>query len=70
MERPARRRYSRLRLGTGQALAIALELARDNSPDLAIIHTPGKSGRVATGATHSAGLVLIPIRPQVFDSKP
>jgi chromosome partitioning protein len=44
-----------------------LELARKNGADLAIIDTPGKSDSIATEAARQANLVLIPIRPQVFD---
>lgn len=45
----------------------ALDLARDNGADLAVIDTPGKSDSIATEAARCADLVLIPIRPQVFD---
>lgn len=48
-------------------LAQTLDLARANGADLAIIDTPGKSDSVATDAARCADLVLIPIRPQVFD---
>jgi chromosome partitioning protein len=44
-----------------------LALARTNGADLAIVDTPGKSDSVATEAARQANLVLIPIRPQVFD---
>ena len=42
-------------------------LARKNGAELAIIDTPGKSDSIATEAARQANLVLIPIRPQVFD---
>lgn len=45
----------------------ALDLARDNGADLVVIDTPGKSDSIATEAARCADLVLIPVRPQVFD---
>jgi chromosome partitioning protein len=44
-----------------------LDAARANGADLAIIDTPGKNDTAATDAARLADLVLIPIRPQVFD---
>jgi chromosome partitioning protein len=44
-----------------------LETARENGADLAIIDTPGKSDSAAIEAARAADLVLIPVRPQIFD---
>src|SRR5215831_17840819 len=44
-----------------------LELAAEGGADIAVIDTPGKSDSVAVAAARAADLVLIPVRPQVFD---
>jgi chromosome partitioning protein len=44
-----------------------LDFARDNGADLAIIDTPGKVTALPPKRPVAAGLVLISIRPQVFD---
>lgn len=44
-----------------------LQAARDGGADFAIIDTPGKSDSAAIEAARSADLVLIPVRPQIFD---
>jgi chromosome partitioning protein len=44
-----------------------LDAARDNDADLAVVDTPGKSDSAAIEAARHASLVLIPVRPQVFD---
>jgi chromosome partitioning protein len=44
-----------------------LEAARENGADLAIIDTPGKNDTAAVDAARLADLVLISVRPQIFD---
>jgi chromosome partitioning protein len=44
-----------------------LETARTNGADLAVIDTPGKNDSAAIETARAADLVLIPVRPQIFD---
>jgi len=48
-------------------LAQVLEVAKEGKVDLAFIDTPGKSESALIEAARSADLVLIPVRPQIFD---
>lgn len=44
-----------------------LDAARANGADFAIIDTPGKNDSAAIEAARVSDLVLIPVRPQIFD---
>jgi chromosome partitioning protein len=44
-----------------------LQLAEENGADLTIIDTPGKSDSAAIDTARLVDLVLIPVRPKIFD---
>ncbi len=44
-----------------------LEAAREHGAEFVIVDTPGKSDSAAIEAARSADLILIPVRPQIFD---
>lgn len=44
-----------------------LETAREHGAEFVVIDTPGKSDSAAVEAARCADLVLIPVRPQIFD---
>lgn len=53
--------------GRSERLALMLDTARRNEMDLIIIDTPPHSDRNALSAVSLADMVLIPIRPEIFD---
>lgn len=48
-------------------LAQVLDGARQNGADLVLIDTAGRSTDAAIAAARAAGLVIVPVRPQLFD---
>jgi chromosome partitioning protein len=48
-------------------LASALQRAREAGIDLAVIDTPPRSEQAALAAAKAADLILIPLRPQIYD---
>ena len=48
-------------------LRFVLDAARDQGADLAIIDTPAKSAEASIEAARVADVVLIPLRPQIYD---
>lgn len=48
-------------------LADTLDLARSHGADLVVIDTPGKSSDASIAAARVADLVLVPLRPQMWD---
>ena len=48
-------------------LSNALQKAQDSGVDLAVIDTPPRSEQATLAAAKAADLVLIPIRPQIYD---
>jgi chromosome partitioning protein len=48
-------------------LAQVLAAAEQGGADLAILDTPGKNADASIAAARSAGLVLLPIQPQLYD---
>ena len=48
-------------------LRFVLDAARDQGADLAIIDTPAKSAEASIEAARVADMVLIPLRPQIYD---
>ncbi|MEI2781253.1 MAG: AAA family ATPase [Candidatus Competibacter sp.] len=48
-------------------LGQTLKAAREHGAEFVVIDTPGKSDSAAVEAARSADLVLVPVRPQIFD---
>ena len=48
-------------------LRFVLEAAKNEGADLVIIDTPAKSSEAGIEAARSADMVLVPVRPQIYD---
>ena len=48
-------------------LRFVLEAAKNEGADLVIIDTPAKSSEAGIEAARSANMVLVPVRPQIYD---